>query len=57
MNVPAPEPTGTAALAAPPGIPSQRSSDAFTAYASVHQLGIALQRARHDESPALSQTA
>jgi hypothetical protein len=56
MNVPAPVETGTTALSAP-GVPAQRSSDAFTAYASVHQLGIALQRARDDESPALSQTA
>ena len=57
MNVPAPAETGTTALSAPPGVPAQRSSDAFTAYASVHELGIALQRARRDESPALPQTA
>ena len=48
MNVPAPATTGTA-VATAPGIPAQRTSDAFTAYASVHQLGIALQRAHTDD--------
>lgn len=31
-------------------LPAQRTSGAFEAYASVHQLGIALQRERHEES-------
>lgn len=45
MNVAAPASTGTTALTAPSGIPVQRTSDAFTAYAAVHELGIALRRA------------
>ncbi len=48
MDAPAPVSVGTAVTAAP-GIPVQRPSDAFTAYASVHQLGVALQRARLEE--------
>ena len=52
MNVPAPVSGGTA-VSAPTGIPVQRASDAFTAYASVHQLGVALQRARLEEAAEL----
>jgi hypothetical protein len=57
MNVPAPVSTGTEALSAPSGIPAQRTADAFTAYASVHQLGVALQRARVADSGDLRPTA
>jgi hypothetical protein len=49
MTTPQPAAT-TAAVVAAPGIPAQRTSDAFTAYASVHQLGVALHRA-HDAEP------
>lgn len=48
MNASAPVSVGTA-VSAPPGIPVQRTSDAFTAYASVHQLGSDLRRARLEE--------
>jgi hypothetical protein len=57
MNVPSPISAGADVLAAPPGVPAQRSSDAFTAYASVHQLGIALQRARTEDGADLRTTA
>ena len=56
MNAPVPVSVGTAVSAAP-GIPVQRTSDAFTAYASVHQLGVALQRARLEQSAELPQGA
>ena len=56
MNVPAPAATGIA-VSAPTGIPAQRSSDAFTAYASVHELGIALQRAALADAEDLRPTA
>jgi hypothetical protein len=46
MTAPQPAATATTVVAAP-SIPAQRTSDAFTAYASVHQLGAALHRA-HD---------
>jgi hypothetical protein len=55
MNVPAPTATGVA-VSAPTGIPAQRSSDAFTAYASVHELGIAQQRAASAEGEDLNPT-
>ncbi len=47
MNASAP--STAVADAATRGVPAQRTSDAYTAYASVHQLGIALQRASQDE--------
>lgn len=56
MNVPAPTATGVA-VSAPTGIPAQRSSDAFTAYASVHELSIALQRAALADGEELAPTA
>lgn len=40
------------AATAPAIVPAQRSSDAFTAYASVHELGTALQRAAHADDAA-----
>jgi hypothetical protein len=57
MNVSPSIPTGAEALTAPSGIPRQRRSDAFTAYASVHQLGVALQRAHADEGATLHPSA
>ena len=45
MNASAPSTGGIAATTLSQRLPAQRSSDAFEAYASVHQLGIALQRA------------
>ena len=57
MNVPTATSTGPAALTAPSGIPAQRTSDAFTAYASVHELGIALHRACAGDGAELPTTA
>lgn len=57
MNAPAPDATGTTTLSAAPVVPAQRTSDAFTAYASVHQLGSALHRSRLGDEAALSPTA
>ena len=45
MNASAPSTGGIAATTLSQRLPAQRSSDAFEAYASVHQLGSALQRA------------
>ena len=50
MNASAPSTGGIAATTLSQRLPAQRSSDAFEAYASVHQLGIALQRASEDDA-------
>lgn len=57
MNLSTAISAGAEALTASPGIPTQRTSDAYTAYASVHQLGIALQRAHADSGADLRPTA
>ena len=57
MNAPSPTSPGAASLSARLGVPAQRASDAYEAYASVHQLGIALQRARLDDVAELSPSA
>lgn len=49
MNAPAPS-TAIAARTLSQRLPAQRSSGAFEAYAAVHQLGIALQRASREDS-------
>lgn len=57
MNAPSPLSTGTESLSARLGVPAQRASDAYEAYASVHELGIALHRAGAAEGADLRPTA
>ena len=57
MNLSTAISAGAEALTAPSGIPAQRTSDAFTAYASVHELSIALQRGHSDSGADLRPTA
>ena len=57
MNVPTVTSTGTQSLSARLGIPAQRESDAYEAYASVHELGIALHRACAGDGAELPTTA
>lgn len=57
MNAPTVTSTGTESLSARLGVPAQRASDAYEAYASVHELGIALHRAGAGDDADLCPTA